>query len=295
MATALVLCNLNLAAEDVGAKQEKAEPAENCDPSGKVPDPNFHIYICFGQSNMEGVGVIEEQDKIKDDRFLVFQSLNCPNLGREKHHWYSAIPPLCNCWSNLSVSDYFGRTMANNLPDSIKIGVINVAVGGCDIRLFDKDLFPNYTDGKDWFTDKIKAYNGNPYKHLIELVKLAQKDGVVKGVLLHQGETNTGDAQWPMYVKAVFTNMMEDLSLSSESIPLIAGEVLAAEKNCCSQMNAIINTLPQTISNAHVVSSAGCEGMDNAHFNSEGYRILGKRYAEKMLSLMLSTSDNSKN
>ena len=24
-----------------------------------APDPNFHIYICFGQSNMEGAGQVE--------------------------------------------------------------------------------------------------------------------------------------------------------------------------------------------------------------------------------------------
>jgi lysophospholipase L1-like esterase len=52
-------------------------------------------------------------------------------------------------------------------------------------------------------------------------------------------------------------------------------------------MNEIIATLPQTIPNSHVISSAGCpDGRDNLHFNAEGYRMFGKRYAEEMLSLM---------
>ena len=157
-------------------------------------DPNFYIYLCFGQSNMEGQGKIEAQDSIVDGRFQVLQSLDCDNLGRTKAKWYTAIPPLCQCYSGLSPADYFGKTMVKNLPDSIKIGVINVAVGGCDIRLFDKDIYQDYdsTYTEMWFQNKIKNYGGNPYQHLIDLAKLAQQDGVIKGILLHQGETNTG-------------------------------------------------------------------------------------------------------
>ncbi|MGZ0017859.1 sialate O-acetylesterase [Yeosuana sp. AK3] len=178
--------------------------------------------------------------------------------------------------------------MIENLPDNIKIGVINVAVGGCDIRLFDKDEYKNYdsTFTADWFTNKVKAYNGNPYKHLIDLAKLAQKDGVIKGVLLHQGETNTGNNQWPFYVKKIYNDMLMDLSLTEDSMPLLTGELLSAQDNCCSSMNTIINELPDIIPRAYVISSKGCTAKDNAHFNSEGYRILGKRYADKMLSLL---------
>lgn len=250
---------------------------------------NFHIYLCFGQSNMEGQGIIEEQDKIVDDRFVTMQALDCPNLKRSKGEWYTAVPPLSQCWSGLSPSYYFGRTMVANLPDSIKVGVINVAVGGADIRLFDKDIYQAYdsTYTEAWFTDKIKFYKGNPYKYLIELAKLAQKDGVIKGILLHQGETNTGDSQWPSYVRKVYNNMIDDLELDPDSVPLIAGELVHADQQgVCSSMNAIISRLPDAIPTAHVVSSSGCKAKaDRVHFNSEGFRELGKRYAEKILTL----------
>lgn len=250
-------------------------------------DPNFYIYLCFGQSNMEGQGKIEEQDKTVDSRFRVMQAIDCPDQGRIKGTWRTAVPPLCHCMSGLSPADYFGRTMVANLPDSIKVGVINVAIGGCDIRLFDKDLYPGYdsTYTEDWFTNIIKAYDGNPYKRLIALAKLAQKDGMIKGILLHQGESNTGDIKWLSYVKKIYDDMLADLSLDADSVPLLAGEVLSAPGNCCSAMNPIINRLPETIPNSYVISSAGCTGQDNAHFDSEGYRELGKRYALKLLSL----------
>ncbi len=251
-------------------------------------DSNFYIFICFGQSNMEGQGEIELQDKTVDSRFQVMQAMDCTNPNLLKGNWRTAVPPLCQCNSGLSPADYFGRTMIEKLPDSIKVGVINISVGGCDIRLFDKDKYQNYktTYTEDWFTDKIKWYKGNPYQYLTELAKKAQKDGVIKGILLHQGETNTGNSQWPNYVKKIYNDMLTDLSLSSDSVPLLAGELLATPNNCCSSMNAIINTLPITISTAHIISSKGCSGKDNAHFDSAGYRILGKRYAEKMLNLL---------
>jgi hypothetical protein len=251
-------------------------------------DPNFYIYLCFGQSNMEGQGTIQPQDRTVDSRFKVMQALDCSNLGRTKATWYTAVPPLCQCWSGLSPADYFGRTMVANLPDSITIGVIDVAVGGCDIRLFDKDIYQDYdsTYTESWFISKVEDYEWNPYQYLIDLAKLAQQDGVIKGILLHQGETNTGQAEWPSYVKKIYNDMLTDLSLNADSVPLLAGEVLSAPGNCCSSMNTIINRLPDTIPTAYVISSSGCTGMDEAHFDSEGYRKFGRRYAAKMLSLM---------
>jgi hypothetical protein len=180
--------------------------------------------------------------------------------------------------------------MVANLPDSISVGIINVSIGGCDIRLFDKDIYQDYdsTYPEAWFQDILASYDGNPYKYLIELAKLAQQEGVIKGILLHQGETNTGDEQWPSYVKTIYNNMLTDLSLDAESVPLLAGELVHEDQGgICASMNPIIARLPDTIPNAHVISSSGCPDKgDNVHFNAEGYRMLGRRYAEKMLSLM---------
>lgn len=250
-------------------------------------NPNFHIYLCFGQSNMEGQGAIEAQDKTVDSRFKVLQSLDCS--GRNKGTWYPAIPPLCQCNSGLSPADYFGKTMVKYLPDSITVGVINVAVGGSDIRLFDKDLYQNYdsTYTDEWFLGKIKSYGGNPRKHLMDLAKLAQQDGVIKGFLIHQGEANSGDSKWPSYVKKVYEDMLSELSLSADTVPLLAGEVLSEPGSCCGTwMNPVINKLPMTIPTAHVISANVLTGMDPAHFNSASYRTFGIRYATKMLSLM---------
>ena len=118
---------------------------------------NFHIYLCFGQSNMEGQGEIEAQDMVVNARFKMMQPIDCPNLEREKGKWYPATPPLAQCYTGLSPADSFGRELVEKLPDSIQIGVINVAIGGCDIRLFDPNLYLDYTETypEPWFTDKV--------------------------------------------------------------------------------------------------------------------------------------------
>ena len=252
-------------------------------------DKNFYIFLCFGQSNMEGAARAEAQDSIVDSRFQVLEAVDCPALGRTMGKWYPAVPPLCRCRTGLSPADYFGRTMVANLRPKVKVGVINVSVAGCKIELFDKDNYQSYAEtAPPWMSNMIKEYGGNPYERLVDMARLAQKDGVIKGILLHQGESNTNDTLWTKKVKIVYDNLMKDLNLNPKKVPLLAGEVVNADQGgVCASMNSIIATLPLTIPNSYVISSSGCtDGRDNLHFNAEGYRMFGKRYAEKMLSVM---------
>jgi hypothetical protein len=257
-------------------------------------DSKFYIFLCFGQSNMEGSARAEKQDSIVDSRFQVMETLNCQNLSREKGKWYTAVPPLCRCHTGLTPADYFGRTLIESLSKDVKVGVINVAVGGCKIELFDKDHYQSYVStAPQWMLGIINEYDGNPYQRLVEMARLAQKDGIIKGILLHQGESNTGDSSWPQKVKLVYDNLLHDLNLKPDSIPLLAGEVVNADEGgACASMNKIIATLPQTIPDAYVISSSRCpQRGDNLHFTAAGYRELGKRYGLKMLSLLRNTAN----
>ncbi len=257
--------------------------------TASAQDKKFWIFLCFGQSNMEGNAKAEAPDSVVDSRFKVLEAVDCANLGREKGKWYTAVPPLCRCRTGLTPADYFGRTLVKNLPADVKVGVINVAVGGCKIELFDKDHYESYvTTAPDWMKGMIREYDGNPYARLVEMARVAQKDGVIKGILLHQGESNTGDSTWPGKVKGVYDNLLQDLNLKPKEVPLVAGETVNADQGgACASMNKIIATLPQTIPNAYVVSSAGCpQRGDNLHFTAAGYRELGKRYGLKMLSVL---------
>jgi hypothetical protein len=214
-------------------------------------------------------------------------AVNCTgnNTSFTLGKWKAATPPIVRCWTGLGISDYFGRTMVANLPQQIRVGLVPVAVEGCDIGLFDKVNYGTYVaTAPDWMKGAINDYGGNPYARLVEVAKLAQKDGVIKGILFHQGETNTNSTTWKNQVKQVVANLKSDLGL--DDVPFLAGELLAAEGACCSSHNVEVNKLPDVIPNAYVISSSGLLGADGAHFTSASYRTFGERYAEKMLQLI---------
>ena len=255
-----------------------------------APDPNFHIYLAFGQSNMEGQGDIGSQDKNVDARFQVLWAANNGSCsGKTKGKWATAVPPLAHCQgAKLGPTDYFGRTMVEKTDPQIKVGVIVVAVAGCSIQLFDKNGYANYARSQQsWMTQRINDYGGNPYGRLIEMAKAAQADGVIKGIIFHQGETDAGDGNWPSKVKGVYDNIIKDLGLGND-IPFLAGEVLRSGSSAGANNN--IAKLPQQSKNFYVVSSQGFNQAlgdgQNVHFTSQEYRDFGKRYAEKMIEVL---------
>ena len=254
-------------------------------------DPDFHIYLCFGQSNMEGNARIEQQDlEGVSDRFMMMATVDDQERGREKGKWYTAVPPLCRPNTGLTPADYFGRTLVETLPENVRVGVINVAIGGCHIETFLPDSIAGYVEKRapGWMKGMLAAYDNDPYARLVEMAKLAQKDGVIKGVLVHQGESNTGDPRWPSQLKKVYDNLMNDLGLQGQVVPLLVGEVVNSDRGgICASHNDVISSVPSVIPQAHVISSSGCtNAFDLLHFDAAGYRELGKRYANKMLQLL---------
>lgn len=262
-----------------------------------TPDPNFHIYLCFGQSNMEGAARPEEEDYQWDNpRFQLMAAQDFPahtgnyrGEGRKKFEWSVAVPPLCRANSGLTPADYFGRTLVENLPDSVKIGVIHVAIGGCCIEHLFKEYDPaTVANEPGWFKGIMSNYDNLPYMRLLDCALRASHQGVIKGFLLHQGCSNTGQKDWPVKVKKVYEDLLRDLSLKAEDVPLFAGEVVSAGVGgVCAAHNPIVDILPETIPTSHVISAEGlpCAG-DHLHFNAAGYREFGKRYAESALKVI---------
>ena len=254
-------------------------------------DPNFHIYLCFGQSNMEGNAAIESQDLSGiSTRFQMMAAVNF-GTNRTKGNWYKAIPPLCRQNTGLTPADYFGRTLVEKLPENIKVGVINVAVGGAKIELYMDEFKDAYIAGDaDWFKNICKEYDNDPLGRLIEMGKLAQKKGTIKGILLHQGESNNGESDWCEKVGKVYTRICYALGLNPAETPLLAGETLYADQGgACSWHNtAALPHLKEYVTNSYVISAKDLpgNGKDSFHFSAAGYRTLGKRYAEQMYKLL---------
>lgn len=286
--------------EDYIAETEKLKKATaNLSQWIGVPesaDPNFQIYLCFGQSNMEGNATPEAQDyENVSERFKMMAAVDFSNPVRKRGEWYSAIPPLCRQGTGLTPADYFGRTMVEKLPDNVKVGVINVAVGGTSIKGFMEEYVADYVAGEaDWFKNYMACYDNNPFRRLVETAKRAQNYGIIRGILMHQGETDGGMGNWVQNVKKVYERLLDELDLSADNVPLLAGETVQTDQGgYCGGFNNVIATLPNVIPTAHVISSKGCpQKGDGLHFTAEGYRTIGKRYAECMLELLKSSGMN---
>ena len=253
-------------------------------------DENFYIFLCFGQSNMEGAARPEAEDLVSPGpRFLLMPAVDDPQRGRKMGEWCEAVPPLCRPNTGLTPADYFGRTMIETLPKHIRVGVIHVAIGGIRIEGFMPDQIDEYVKtAPGWMKGMLQAYGNNPYERLVTLARKAQQDGIIKGVLMHQGESNTGEPDWAQKVQTVYDNLLGDLQLKPEEVPLLAGEVVqAGGEGQCLAMNKQIDDLPKTLHTSQVISSTGCTNLpDKLHFDAAGYRELGRRYGEKMLSLL---------
>ena len=283
--------------EDYIAETEKLKKATaNLSQWIGVPesaDPNFQIYLCFGQSNMEGNATPEAQDyENVSERFKMMAAVDFSNPVRKRGEWYTAIPPLCRQGTGLTPADYFGRTMVEKQADNITVGVINVAVGGTSIKGFMEEYVADYVAGEtDWFKNHMANYDNNPFRRLVETAKRAQNYGIIRGILMHQGETDGGMGNWTENVKKVYERLLSELNLSADNVPLLAGETVQTDQGgYCGGFNSVIATLPNVIPTAHVISSKGCpQKGDGLHFTAEGYRTIGKRYAECMLKLLTST------
>ncbi len=274
-----------LAQKKAAKKTTKKAATEQVQPA----DPNFYIFLCFGQSNMEGNARPEAVDlQSPGPRFLLMPAVDFPAANgrpeRKMGEWCEASAPLCRANTGLTPADWFGRTLVASLPENIKIGVIHVAIGGIDIKGFLPDSISDYVNKKapGWMKGMLAAYDNNPYERLVTLAKKAQKDGVIKGILMHQGETNTGDPKWAGMVKQVYENLCGDLQLKPEEVNLYVGNIVQADgKGVCIGCKKQIDELPQTIHTSQVISSDNCSnGPDRLHFDAAGYRELGCRYGE---------------
>ncbi len=270
-----VMGSLQLHAQDQTAMPHAGQPSEN-----------FWIFLCFGQSNMAGQAPIEAQDLTVSDRYLSMATTTGGD-GRQLGTWRKAVPPLCRADAHLGPADWFGRTLIDVVPENVRIGIVSVAVEGCPITFFDKDQCGPLIarEDRDWMNGILNQYGRNPYERLLSMAKLAAKDGVIKGILLHQGETDAYNDQWHKTLRKIYRDLQQELQFDSTAVPMLVGEVVRKEYGgICGHANPTINDIANHYPNTFVVSSEGCmPSSDNLHFSSEGYRLLGRHYALRYL------------
>jgi hypothetical protein len=228
----------------------------------------LQIYLLMGQSNMSGRGAIEKEDKTAHPRVLMFES----------NKWVSAIEPVTkdnHSYHGVGPALAFGKTMAE-LDPSITIGLVPTAEGGTPLSRWER--------GKDL------------YERAVHRAKAAAKDGVLAGVIWHQGESNTGDKDRSDDYGERLAKMISDLrtDLGTPDLPFVVGELgefLTNRKKQpplarANEVNQALRDLPKHVSNTGFVSAHGLvDKGDELHFDSKSQREFGRRYAEVMWQL----------
>jgi len=250
-------------------------------------DPNFFVFLTFGQSNMEGVPQPEAQDRVENPRVKVMAYDNCANLGRVYNQWYTASPPLHSCGLGVGPADYFAKTLAAALPENVTIGIVPNAISGVDIDFFRKGV---RSARRGEFRIPPDNARDSAYDMIIERARLAQQVGVIKGIIFHQGESDSGSPnrdQWVGKLQEIIADLHADLNLGND-VPFLAGELLYnAQGGCCGDsLNPLVNSLPNVINNAFAVSSNGLVNIDQYHFDLPSQRTFGQRYGQIMLQAL---------
>ncbi len=231
----------------------------------------LHLYLLIGQSNMAGRGVMDDAAKQAHPRVLKFTKEN---------GWAPATDPLHfdkPQIAGVGLGSSFARAMAEASPDAT-IGLIPCAVGGTPLSRWMK--------------------GGDLYAQALERARLALKNGTLKGILWHQGESDSGNDQLANTYGERLAQMVKELraDLGAGEVPFVAGklgEFLKREdkdgkKSRWPAVNDQIAAISKTIPRSAAVSSAGLQHKgDVVHFDTPSLREFGNRYAEAMRNLQM--------
>jgi len=238
----------------------------------------YELYLLIGQSNMAGRGKVEAQDTIAYPNVFTLNKNN---------EWVPAKDPIHfdKSLAGVGLGRTFGIEMAKVHPNT-KIGLIPCAVGGSPIDTWKPGGYHEQT-------------NSHPWDDMENRLKIALKDGTLKGILWHQGESDSTPEKYYEYeanLKDLIARVRE-LGQAPDA-PFVAGEIgrfyiegnkekYAEMKPAPAQvvMNATKKVIEEDGNAAFVSSKKLTHRGDNTHFNSASYHKLGKRYAKAMLHL----------
>ncbi|MBC7653684.1 MAG: sialate O-acetylesterase [Oligoflexus sp.] len=244
------------------SSKKKAITAENA-----ITNKALEIYILMGQSNMAGRGPLAPEDSI-------IQNKNVLMLTKDLK-WVSAKNPLHFDKPGITAVGpglSFGLAM-QEANKKVVVGLVPTAVGGTSINSW----IPGGYD---------KATNKYPWDDAEKRIIEAMKYGTIKGILWHQGESDS-----KLENAAVYLPKLEDLIkrvrilVGNDKLPFVVGQ-LGKYNLIYDNINKETAKLPALVPFTAIATSEGLTDKgDNTHFNRASAIILGERFAKKMLGL----------
>lgn len=224
----------------------------------------FHLYLLVGQSNMAGRGKVTEEDRKSSPRVLM--------LTKERK-WVPAVDPLHfdKPIAGVGLGRSFAKEMAGE-DEGTTIGLIPCAVGGSPIQAWEPGGYHPST-------------KTHPWDDMLPRAKTAMEAGSLKGILWHQGESDSKEELAKKYeerLHALVARFRKELK--SPQVPFVAGQMGNWPERPWNEWKKMVDaahrSLPDKVDKTAFVSSEGLQHRDEVHFDRASYLEFGKRYAE---------------
>jgi Carbohydrate esterase, sialic acid-specific acetylesterase/Sulfatase len=240
------------------------------DPQAVPRKSDFHLFLLIGQSNMAGRGALEQLEPKPHPRVLM--------LNKEGK-WAPAMDPLH--FDKPSAGVGLGKTFGQVVADAnsgVTIGLIPCAVGGSPIDAWQPGEYYAPTQSHPWDDAMLRA-------------KLAMQNGELKGILWHQGESDSKAGLAESY-ETKLHDLIQRLrtELDVAEAPFIVGQLGKFAEvpwdNARKLVDKAHRELPDRVKHTAFVSAEGLvHNGDKVHFDSASCRELGRRYARAYLKL----------
>ncbi|HWA36115.1 MAG TPA: sialate O-acetylesterase [Cyclobacteriaceae bacterium] len=234
----------------------------------KLPSrKNLWVFLMAGQSNMAGRGVVEPADTVPDPRILTINKNDEIVLAKEPLHYYEPERTGLDC--GLS----FARMLLKSLPGNVSILMVPAAIGGSSIQ--------QWLGDSTWHEVRLLS-------NAKQKIAVAAKVGVFKGILWHQGESNSNkkqDIEQHVQRLTALTDTLRRLT-GDHNLPFLIGELGSFSKNPegFANINNQLLAYTKTDKNTALIKTGDLPHKgDQLHFNSQAQRMMGERFAEKFV------------
>ena len=239
-------------------------------PEGGVMIPakdKFHVYLLLGQSNMAGGGALPATPEPANPRILVLNPSNAWAVARDPLHFDF---PGRGVGPGMS----FAQTMLQHEKDpAVVIGLIPCAYSGSKLE--------------QWQPGGALSSNA------MARAQIATGQGTLKGVLWHQGESDSDAETNAVTYGTRLAQMIRDLRavLGAGDLPFVAAQLCPAIEGhggypYAKVVNQALAALPTRVPRTACADSQGLANKgDGLHFTAEAQVELGQRYAAEMLKL----------
>lgn len=219
-------------------------------------------FLMMGQSNMAGRAAVCDVPAIEDERLFMLRCGLWQPLSEPVNPDRRVFPSGEKHISGVSPAPAFARRYAERYDR--ETGLVPCAYGGSTIGQWQP---------------------GCPlFEHALMQAKLAMLSGSLRGILWHQGESDSRSMEDVEAYETRFGTMMHAFTaaLDMPDLPVVLGELgrfCVGKFPYAMQMNEVLHRIADQHDHYGIASADGLTGLaDGMHFDAASSRILGDRY-----------------